>query len=61
MLTLDQAIKTALADNPQVVAAQAAVTAATQGVAVARTGLAPTISVQGTGGEGTTTTQTSTG
>ncbi len=57
VLTLDQAIKTALADNPQVVAAQAAVTAATQGVVVARTGLAPTISVQGTGGEGTTTTQ----
>jgi outer membrane protein len=50
------AVKTALADNPQIVSAQQAVTAATQNVAVARTGLQPSVSFQGTGGEGTSTT-----
>ena len=56
VLTLDQAIRAALAENPQVAAAQSAVAAATQNVAVARTGLLPSISFQGTGGEGTATT-----
>ncbi len=53
-LTLQQAIQQALAQNPQVLAARAGVIASQQNLAVARTGLAPTISANGTGAFGTT-------
>ena len=62
-LTLDQAIQEALAQNPQVAAEEHALAAAQQGVAIARTGLAPTVSVNGSGNYGTAsaTTVSSTG
>ncbi|HLJ61145.1 MAG TPA: TolC family protein [bacterium] len=62
-LTLDQAIQQALAQNPQVTAAQQALAAAQQGITIARTGLEPTVSLNGSGNYGTTsgTTVTSTG
>jgi len=62
-LTLDQAIQEALAQNPQITAAQQTVAAAQQGVAAAHTGLAPTISLAGNGNFGTSsaTTVTSSG
>jgi outer membrane protein len=52
-LTLDLAVQAALARNPSVVAAAAAVTAAEQGVVAARAGLAPTVSASATGALGT--------
>lgn len=52
-LTLDQALQEAFARNPQIISAREAVAAAQQGVAVARAGLAPTLSVSGTGTYGT--------
>ncbi len=62
-LTLDQAIQEALAQNPQITAAQQTVAAAQQGVAAAHTGLAPTVSLTGNGNFGTSsaTTVTSSG
>ncbi|HYM68973.1 MAG TPA: TolC family protein [bacterium] len=62
-LTLDQAIQQALTHNPQVTAAQQALAAAQQGITIARTGLAPTVSLNGSGNYGTAsgTTVTSTG
>ncbi len=57
-LTLDQAIQDALTRNPQVVSAQDAVAAARQAVALARTGLAPTISLSGTVNYGTSSATT---
>jgi outer membrane protein len=53
-LTLDQAIEHALAQNPQVTAAQQAVAAAQQTVTIARTGLEPSILLAGSGGYGNT-------
>jgi outer membrane protein TolC len=62
-LTLNLAIHTALARNPNVVAAAEAVTAAQQAVVAARAGLAPTVSANATGALGTSsaTSFTSTG
>jgi outer membrane protein len=57
-LTLDQAVQAALQNNPQIIAAQHAVTAAQQNVVVARAGYYPTISVGGSGGVGTESTST---
>ncbi|HYM90005.1 MAG TPA: TolC family protein, partial [bacterium] len=60
VLTLDQAIQQALAQNAQLLAARAAVIAAQQNLAVARTGLAPTISASGTGTFGTSSSTSTT-
>src|SRR5262249_33863281 len=53
-LTLDQAIAHAMAQNPQVTAAQQAVAAAQQAITIARTGLEPSILLAGSGGYGNT-------
>ncbi len=55
-LTLDQAMRGALARNPQVTAAQEAMAAALQGVTLARAGLAPTVLAAGTTSYGTAAT-----
>jgi len=62
-LTFDQAIQQALVRNPQVTAAQQALAAAQQGITIARTGLEPTVSLNGNGNYGTAsgTTVTSSG
>ncbi|TMJ15276.1 MAG: TolC family protein [Bacillati bacterium ANGP1] len=59
-LALDHALQQALGQNPQVLAARASVIAAQQNLAVARTGLAPTISANGTGTYGTSSSTSST-
>jgi len=59
-LTLDQAVQQALAQNALLLAARAAVIAAQQNLAVARTGLAPTISANGTGAYGTSSSTSTT-
>jgi outer membrane protein TolC len=53
VLTLTQAVQQALAQNPQVAAAQQAVVAAQANITTARSGLLPSISLTGTGGFGT--------
>ena len=62
-LTLDQAIRAALAQNPQIIAGEEAVRAARQSLVAARAGLAPTLSANGTGrvGGGSATSSTSSG
>jgi len=62
-LTLDRAVRAALAQNPQIIAAQEAITAAQQSLAAARAGLAPTLSANGTGsvGGGSAASSTSSG
>ncbi len=56
VLTLDDAVRAALARNPQILAAREAVTAAQENVVVARTGFLPTVSATGTGAAGTAST-----
>jgi len=53
-LTLDAAVQQALAQNPQVTAAQQTVVAARAGIVTARAGLLPSISLGGTGSFGNT-------
>ncbi len=60
-LTLAQAVQAALARNPQVAAARQALAAAQQNVTVARAGMAPTVSLAGTGGLGTPSASSSVG
>lgn len=52
-LTLDAALQEAQTHNPQVAAAQQAVVAAQQNITVARAGLAPSLTANGTGAYGT--------
>jgi len=59
-LTLDQAVQDALQHNPQILAAQQAVTAAQQNVVVAKAGYYPTLGVNASGGYGTQSTVEST-
>ncbi len=56
VLTLDEAVRVALARNPQVLAVREAVSAAQETVVAARTGLAPAVSATGTGSAGTAST-----
>jgi outer membrane protein len=53
VLTLEAALQDALAHNPQVLAAQQTVVAAQQNIVVARAGLAPTVTANGQGTYGT--------
>jgi len=53
VLTLEAAVQQALARNPQVTAAEQAMVAARAGVITARAGLAPSVSVSGSGSFGT--------
>jgi outer membrane protein len=53
VLTLEAALQEMLAHNPQVVAAQQTVVAAQQNITVARAGFAPTVSANGQGAYGT--------
>ncbi len=53
ILSLEAAVQQALANNPQVTAAQQSLVAAQAGVITARAGLAPTVSATGSGSYGT--------
>ena len=54
VMTLEAALQEMLAHNPQVVAAQQAVVAAQQNITVARAGYGPTVTANGQGAYGTT-------